>query len=169
MSPSEYFDVEPVDADTVANDLAALGYPGFAYLEYKRPKSPELVLLSALSCSYLQSREVEALPWLLLTYSDLNWPTLINAATAKRLQNKLGFVTCLARKVAESRGETDIAEVLRNQERVLERSRLLVEDTLCNDSLTLSERRWLESNRTDDAKNWRLLTDVSPEHLSYAF
>ena len=102
-------------------------------------------MLSALSSDCLESRASEALPWLLLTYSDLDWSNLINAAQEKRLQNKLGFVTCLARKVAERRGKTHITEVLRSQERVLERSRLLEEDTFCNDSLTQAERRWLEN------------------------
>lgn len=68
----------------------------------------------------------------MLRYPDLDWPTLINTAKAMNLQNKLGFVTRLARKVAES-GETDKANFLRNQEKVLERLRLLLEDTLCND------------------------------------
>lgn len=86
----------------------------------------------------------------------------------KALQNKLGFVTCLARKVAERRGQMDTADFLRSQERDLERFRLIVEDTFCNDSLTLAERRWLETNRTAEAKHWRVLTDLSPEHLTYA-
>ncbi|HEV8366922.1 MAG TPA: hypothetical protein VGQ39_03135 [Pyrinomonadaceae bacterium] len=151
MSPPRFFDVQPVDASTLASNLALLGYPGFAYLKSEGKKKPEEVLLSALSSDYLEGRAAEALPWLLVRYTDLDWPSLINTANAKGLQNKLGFLTCLARRVAEMRGETDKAAVLRNQERVLERSRLLAEDTFCNDSLTLSERRWLETNRTDDA------------------
>jgi hypothetical protein len=108
------------------------------------------------------------LPWLLLRYPDLDWPTLINTANAKGLQNKLGFVTCLARRVAERLGETEEADFLRNQERVLEGSRVLVEKSFCHDSLTLVEKRWLETNRSDDAKHWKLLTDLSPEHLNHS-
>lgn len=85
------------------------------------------------------------------------------------LQNKLGLVICVARKVAEKRGENTKAKFLRKQEEALERSRLFFEDTLCNDSLTQAERRWLVTNRTDEAKYWRVLTNLSPEHLSYAF
>ncbi len=168
MSTFGYCDVHPVDASTLASDLASLGYPGFAYLKSKRRKNPEEVLLSALSSHCLESRAAEALPWLLLTYPNLDWPTVINTAEAKHLQNKLGFVTCLARKVAERRGETDTADFLLSKEKVLESSRLMVEDTFCNDSLTLAEKRWLESNRPDEAKHWRVLTDLSPKHLSYA-
>ena len=160
--------VQPKDANTLAMDLAALGYPGFAYLKSKRKKNPGEVLLSALSAKCLESRVAEALPWLLLQYPELDWNSLIRAAKARDLQNRLGLVTCVARRVAEKRGENNKAELLRKQERVLERSRLFLEDTLCNDSLTQAERRWLETNRPDEAKLWRVLTDLSPEHLSYA-
>lgn len=160
--------VQPKDANTLAMDLAALGYPGFAYLKSKRKKNPGQVLLSALSAKCLETRVAEALPWLVLTYSELDWGSLVSAAKLRDLQNKLGLVTCLARELAEKRGETNKAALLREQERVLERSRLFLEDTLCNESLTQAERRWLETNRPDEAKYWRVLTDLSAEHLRYA-
>jgi len=50
----------------------------------------------------------------------------------------------------------------------LERSRLVWEDTLCRESLSQAERRWLEVHRPEDAKHWGVLTDLSPEHLKYA-
>lgn len=160
--------VQPKHANTLAMDLSALGYPGFAYLKSKRKKNPGEILLSALSAKCLESRVAEALPWLLLQYPDLDWDSLIIAAKTRDLQNRLGFVTTLARRVAEKRGENNKAELLRKQEQVLERSRLFLEDTLCNDSLTQAERRWLKTNRPPDAKHWRVLTDLSAEHLSYA-
>jgi transcriptional regulator with XRE-family HTH domain len=161
--------VQPTDAKTHAMDFAALGYPGFAYLKSKRKrKNPGEVLLSALSAKRLESRVAEALPWLLLKYPDLDWDSLIRAAKARDLQNRLGLVTCVARRVAEKRKEKNKVELLCKQERVLERSRLFLEDTLCNDSLTRAEKRWLETNRPDEAKHWRVLTDLSAEHLSYA-
>lgn len=160
--------VQPKDSNTLAMELAALGYPGFAYLKSRRKKNPGEVLLSALSARCLESRVAEALPWLLLQYPDLDWESLVSAAKIKDLQNRLGLVTCVARKVADKRGEQNKAELLRKQERVLEPSRLFLEDTLCNDSLTNAERRWLETNRPDEAKHWRVLTDLSPDHLSYA-
>ena len=86
---------------------------------------------------------IEGLPWLLLEYPDLDWKLLISAAKLRDLQNRLGLVTCVARMLAEKLGEFDKAELLRVQE-TLERSRLLLEDTLCNDSLTQAERRWLK-------------------------
>jgi len=155
------------NSDAVAADVASLGYPGFAYLKSKRAKNPAEVLLSALSATRLESRVAEALPWLLLQYPDLDWDLLVSAAKLRDLQNKLGLVTCLARQLAEHRGEHDKAELLRKQETTLERSRLFLEDTLCNDSLTQTERRWLETHRSTEARHWRVLTDLSPEHLSY--
>ena len=161
--------VQPKDAKTLVTELAALGYPGFAYLKSKRKKNPGEVLLSALSAKCLETRVAEALPWLVLTYSDLDWESLVSAAKLRDLQNKLGLVTCLARELAEKRGDTNKAARLRELENVLERSRLFFEDTFCNDSLTQAERRWLHENRPDEAKHWRVLTDLSPEHLSHAF
>ena len=48
--------VQPKDASTLAADSAALGYPGFAYLQAKRKKNPAEVLLSALSTKCLETR-----------------------------------------------------------------------------------------------------------------
>ena len=160
--------VQPTDSNGAAADLGCLGYPGFAYLQTKRRKNPAEVLLSALSARRLNPRVAEALPWLLLQFPDLDWKLLISAAKLRDLQNKLGLVTCLARILAEKRGEFEKAELLRSQEKILERSRLLMEDTLCNDTLTQAERRWLETNRPDEARHWRVLTDLSAEHLNYA-
>ena len=160
--------LQAADSNSSAADLGSLGYPGFSYLKTKRRKNPAEVLLSALSARRLDTRVAEALPWLLLEYPDLDWKLLISSAKLRDLQNKLGLVTCVARILAERRGEFEKAELLRAQEKTLERSRLFVEDTLCNDSLTETERRWLQTNRTDEAKHWRVLTDLSPEHLNYA-
>ena len=102
--------VQPKDANTLAMDLASLGYPGFAYLKSKRKKNPGEVLLSALSAKCLESRVTEALPWLLLQYPDLDWDSLVSAAKARDLQNRLGLVTCVARRVAEKRGEKNKSE-----------------------------------------------------------
>ena len=65
----------PVAASqALARDLAALGYPGFAYLRSRgaRLVNPAVVLLSALAQDDLEPRLVEALPWLLLRYWDLD-------------------------------------------------------------------------------------------------
>src|SRR4051794_40027653 len=115
MSAFGYFDVQPVDASTLANDLASLGYQGFAYLKAECKRNQALPWL-VLNCPNLdRSTTLQA-----LRVQRRKQPTLINTANAKDLQNKLGFVTCLARQVAERRGKTVKAEFLRNHERVLE-------------------------------------------------
>ena len=123
-------------------------------------------MLSALRADNLDSRLTEALPWVLLKHPDLNWEWLVRAAKVNDLQNKLGFITSVARRLAEKLGKHETVSLLREQESVLERSRLVREETLCHDSLTQSERRWLRSHRSAEAKHWNLLTDLSPEHLS---
>lgn len=166
MNKSDHFQFE--DNHTLASDLAALGYPGFSYLKSQRKSNPAEVMLSALSVKNLDARLTEALPWVLLEYPDLDWQWLVREAKLNDLQNKLGFLTNVARRLAEKLGNDDTAALLRNQESALEGSRLVKEETLCHDSLTQAERRWLKSNRTAEAKHWNLLSDLSPEHLTHA-
>ena len=51
---------------------------------------------------------------------------------------------------------------------VLDRSRLAKEDTLCHDSLTEAERKWLRVNRPPQAAHWNLLTDMKAENLPHS-
>src|SRR5712691_13031255 len=104
----------------------------------------------------LDSRLAEALPWVLLKHPDLNWEWLVRAAKVNDLQNKLGFVTNVARRLAEKLGNHETVSVLREQELVLERSRLVHEETLCHDSLTQSARHWLQTNKSNEAKHCNL-------------
>jgi hypothetical protein len=154
--------------DALASDLAALGYPGLTYLKSRRKRNPAEVLLTALMAENLETRLAEALPWLVLEHPDLDWEWMVRAAKVNDLQNKLGFVTNVARRLAEKVDKLETVALLREKESVLEKSRLAREDTLCHDSLTQAERRWLQSNRSDEAKHWNLLTDLTPEHLSHA-
>jgi transcriptional regulator with XRE-family HTH domain len=156
------------DDRALASDLAALGYPGLSYLKSRRKRNPAEVVLSALKTNNLDTRLAEALPWVLLEHPELDWRWLVSAAKVNDLQNKLGFLTNVARRLAEKLGKNETAMLLSAQESALERSRLVQEETLCRDSLTQAERRWLKANRSDEAKHWNLLTDLSPEHLSHA-
>lgn len=161
--------VRLADEDALALELASLGYPGLSHLRPARErKNPAEILLSALSARDLDSRLVEALPWVLLNHPELDWQWLVTAAKSSDLQNRLGFVTSVARRLAEMRGEPDKAALLGRREAELEQSRLDHEDTLCHDSLTESEKRWLRERRSEEAKRWGLLADLSPEHLPYA-
>lgn len=157
------------DEGKLASELAALGYPGLSHLKSRgRKKNPAELLLSALSKDNLDSRLVEALPWVVLKFPDMNWRWLANAAKAGDLQNRLGYVTSVARRLAELRGERERAALLASEESALERSRLVREDTLCHNSLTEAEKKWLRKNRPPEARHWRLLTDLRPEQLDHA-
>ena len=151
-----------------AADLAALGYPGFAYLRTNVKKNPAGVLLDALNEPNLDARVAEGLPWLGLTYPDMDWDWLVRNAKVRDRQNRLGFAVSLAAEVAESRSDNDRARKLRECLKALERSRLAVEDTFCHDSMTQTERQWLREHRSAIAAHWNLLTDMKGEHLAYA-
>jgi hypothetical protein len=154
----------------LARDLAALGYPG---LEYLRPtkwkvKNPAEVLLTALANDNLESRLVEALPWLMLNYAPLDRDWLVREAKVRDLQNRVGYVTTLARRLAEKAGANEKAEVLKELETSLQPSVLAREDTLCRATAPEAERRWLREKQSDEAKRWNVLTDWTENVLRYA-
>jgi hypothetical protein len=158
-----------VDAESLARDLAGLGYPGFAYLRPRKwkPKNPSDVLLAALAQDDLEARAVEALPWLVVKYWPLDRDWLVREAKLRDLQNRLGFVVSLARRLAERAGDRQKARALNELEADLERSRLAREDTLCNASMPEPERRWLAEHRPEEAKHWNVLTNWTGDALRY--
>jgi transcriptional regulator with XRE-family HTH domain len=165
--PSEAAPVPSRTHDFTA-DLAALGYPGFAYLRTKVQKNPAGVLLDALNEPNLDARVAEGLPWLTLTYVDMDWDWLVRNVKVHDRQNRLGFAVSLASEVAESNNDSERARKLRQCLQVLESARLAREDTFCHDSLTQAERKWLREHRSPVAAHWNLLTDMKGEHLAYA-
>ncbi len=152
----------------LAKKLASLGYEPLAYLERKTKANPAEVLLEALRRPQLESRLTEALPWVALTYPDLNWDWLVERAKVHDVQNRLGYVLSLARQLAEESPNPALANTLREEERRLERSRLAEEGTLCQDAMTQVERRWLKDNRPANAAHWNLLTNLRADDLPYA-
>jgi transcriptional regulator with XRE-family HTH domain len=167
--PTTEADLSTVTSDELAHELSRLGYPGFAYLRGGKIKNPGEVLLEALAQPELDSRIAEALPWLLLNYSGLDSEWLLTQARLLNLTNRLGFMVDLARRVAERNGETESSryQALARLADSLRRSRLDIEDTLGQESLTTAERRWLRANRPADAEFWHLLTNWRPEFLQF--
>lgn len=152
------------------NEVSALGYPGFAYLKARvKERNPAETLVEALSQTSLESRVVEALPWLLLTYWDMNLGWLVKEAKLNNLQNRLGFVESLAEEVSKrsSSGDEERNRALSELRNMLEKSRLAHEDTFLKPVNTEVEREWLRENRSDEARHWNLLTNWRPEHLQY--
>ena len=161
-------DRSPLGSSDVAQSLAALGYEPLGYLRARRPLNPAEVLLRALGHADLEARVAEGLPWVLLRYPDLDWRWLVREARLADLQNRLGFLVCLARQLAERHHHEPLAALLRQRETELERSRLAHEDTFCRASMTEAERRWLRTARPPEAAHWNLLTGLCAEHLRYA-
>jgi transcriptional regulator with XRE-family HTH domain len=160
----------PTEADDqrLTESLGKLGYPGFAYLRTRTPRThPFEVLLTALAQKRLDARVAEALPWVALKYAQPHsW--LVENARKFNLQNRLGFVVSLARQVAEMRQEGARATELSQLENLLDDSLLAKEDSFYRPPRTESERDWLRKNRTEDAVHWNLLTEMRLQHLQYA-
>lgn len=165
--PMEPADIDPLNDDELKADLGALGYPGFSYLRGKPTRNPTQLLFKALNRADLDTRVVEALPWLTSTFVDMDWDWLIRHVKVNDLQNRLGFVTKLASEFAKRSGDSARFERLAELQSLLHRSRLVREDTLCHDSMTNAERKWLRTNRPAEAKHWNLLTDLDVRHLPY--
>ena len=154
--------------DKLARQLSGLGYPGFAHLAALKA-NPAAVVLEALLQKDLEVRFAEALPWVLLTYPDLDWSWLVRHAKLQDAQNRLGFLVALAKNLTAGRPEFEPAlKQLTTVEQRLERARLAREDTLGRESMSTAERRWLETNRSPLARHWNLLTGLTPDQLSYA-
>ena len=153
------------DSSSLAAGLASLGYPGFRQLTGVQLHNPATILLAAVAAGDVEVRVLEALPWLAVQYHNLDWEWLIREAKVRDVQNRLGFIVMLARQVAEKRGDVVAAGRLHQVEEILDRSRLVREDTLCQESLSEAERRWLRQTRPTEASHWNLLTGLKAQLL----
>lgn len=158
---------EPTQKRDFAAELGGLGYPEFSYLSPTTRPNPAEVLLGALGESDLDARVAEALPWLALTYLDLDWDWLVQNAKLHHLQNRLGFVVSLASELAAGTNEGQCPSKLQQYLEILERARLSDEDTFCHGSMSQAERAWLRNRRSSTAAHWNLLSDMKAEQLSY--
>jgi hypothetical protein len=155
--------------DELQRKLAALGYPGFEHVRSKAVSNPAEVVLNAVVEPDLDTRLTEALPWVLSTYTDLNWEWLRDRAKLNNAQNRLGYLVHLAEQTARALPEGQSAvRVLSRWENELEEARLAREGTLCRDSMSEPERNWLRANRPEAAAHWSLLTGLTTEQLPYA-
>lgn len=166
--PLKIDNIDAWDSARLAVALAGLGYPGFRHLRAKTRDNPAAVVLAAIAASDVEVRVIEALPWIILGYGDLDWDWLIPESKLRDVQNRLGFLITLARRLAQKRGSPEAEGRLRQVEERLERARLVREDTLCQRSLTPAERRRLRRMRSSDARHWNLLTDLDSQSLPYA-
>lgn len=159
--------LRPATNGKFVKDLAALGYPGYSHVKPSALKNPVQVVITALCADNLEGRLVEALPWVLLKFSDMQWKELVEIAKLKDRQNRLGFLTSLARQLAEKSGDPRNTEKFKRREALLERSRLAKEDTLCRAQMTNAEKRWVLSTRSEDAARWNILSNLSVDYINY--
>jgi transcriptional regulator with XRE-family HTH domain len=152
--------------DQLAADLGALGYPGYGYLQ-SQPRNPAEVLFDALDRPDLDARLVEALPWLPLRYSNMDWNWLTTRAKVHNRQNRLGFVVALSAKVAKKQAKRDVAKRLSQVVKTLEEGRLAKTDTLCQESWPPSQRKFAHKQRSVLATHWKLDTRLTEENLAY--
>jgi transcriptional regulator with XRE-family HTH domain len=161
--------VRGVPPDELQRQLASLGYPGFEHVRFKAVSNPAEVVLHAVVKPDVDPRLVEALPWVLSAYTDLNWEWLRDRAKWNNAQNRLGYLVHLAEQIARAwPGRQGAVQVLSRWEQELEEARLAREGTLCRDSMPEAERTWLRSNRPEAAVHWSLLTSLTAGQLPYA-
>ena len=89
-----------MDSAQFVSKRGGLGYPGFLPVAEPVLMEPGRLMFEAIKSNDLEVRVIEALPWVLLRYFDLDWEWLIAEAIKHGLQNRLGFITTLARQVA---------------------------------------------------------------------
>jgi hypothetical protein len=155
----------------LASQLSLLGYPGFAYLNTSTISAVNVIefLLLAISTDSLDVRSIEALPWVLLEYWQLDFKGLVEASVKQRQQNRLGFLVNLARRVSDGISNSRRTNKLRELECSLNDVR---EDRECGwmrSPINDAEKRWMLQHRSKEARHWRVLTSLSPEHLDYDF
>jgi transcriptional regulator with XRE-family HTH domain len=126
--------------DVSPNDLqrrfAALGYPGFEHVRSGAVTNPAEAVLNVVVKRDLDTRLVEAVPWVLSTYADLDWDWLRDHAKLRNAQNRLGYLVHLAGETSRTTPARESAvEVLSRWRMELEEARLAGEGTHCRDSM----------------------------------
>lgn len=172
----------------LAADLGALGYPPFAGGPPRRARNPAAVILAILSPAQVAPNVMNAVPWVLLSYPDLDRAWLVDEVRRRNLQNRLGFLTDLALDLARARAAReerpeqraqdgaradddgaparDVLHALDALRAGLEESRLANAGTLAR-VLTSTERQFFEEHRGAAARHWNLYTGLTVAQLPY--
>lgn len=155
----------PLDPSELTAQLAGFAYPGFTYLQKPtQPINPAAAVAGALVHSDLDPRLVEALPWVLSAFPELDWHWLNAQCRLTNQQNRLGYLVLLARDLAQLRVPPELVNALSQ----LEASRLAQESTLCRESMPAAERTWVRQHRPAAAAHWNLLTTLTADQLTHA-
>lgn len=160
--PPALAELDGQDAD-LAGDLGALGYPPFADGRPRRARNPAAVVLAIVSPPQVAPNVMNAVPWVLLTFPDLDAAWLLDEVRRRNLQNRLGFLVDLALELARGREGLEALESLRAE---LETSRLANPGTLAR-VLAPAERQFFEEHRGAAARHWNLYTGLAAAQLPY--
>ena len=152
---------QPLAGDRSTVAMGTLGYDGFSYLREQQSTNPAEVLVRTLGADQVDARVVEALPWLVRTYADMDWEWVVSRAKQADLQNRLGFVVSVARGLAEAASDAQTTATLRALEARLENSRLQKQDAFGRPSMTHAEERWLQEHSSPEAKHWNMLSTLT--------
>ena len=159
-------DFRKIGPDDLQRELASLGYPGFEHIRARSPRNPAEVIFRVVGQRDLDTRLVEALPWVLATYPDLDWPWLRDRIKLGNLQNRLGYLIHLAEGTASALPDRrEAVPVLAEWRREMDLARPVSEDTLCRESMPGAERAWVRAYRPAAAAYWGLLTTLTAEQL----
>jgi transcriptional regulator with XRE-family HTH domain len=151
--------------DQLAAEFGVLCYPGYSHL-HGTQRNPAELLLDALDRPELDARLVEALPWLPLHYPNMNWEWTTAEAKLRNRQNRLGFMTALARNLAIQLGQKQVADNLAKALRPLEEARLAKVDTLCQESWPPSQRQFAHKHRSKLPALWNLDPRLTEDDLA---
>ena len=155
----------PLDPRELTAQLASFAYPGFTHMKKaSKPMNPAVLLAGALAHPDLDARLVEALPWVMSKFHDLDWDWLYAQCRLENQQNRLGYLVSLAMRLAKPGAEVVLTKALSE----LERSRLAVEGTLCRESMSAAERTWTRKHRPAEAAHWNVLTTLTVDQLTHA-
>ena len=155
------------DENALSSNIAALGYPKFSYLKKSVKVNPALVLIAALKLDDLDGRIVETLPWLIFRFADMNWMAIFRHAKMHDAQNRLGLLLSLADHLAVRDDDFEKQKILKGLTSDLKKSCLVREDSFRRNSLTETEKNWLKTNRSKEARFWKVLSNLSVENLDY--
>jgi transcriptional regulator with XRE-family HTH domain len=162
-------EVSETSSEFLARKLAGLGYPPYEHLRTGPPANPAAVVLEAVSSNRVDPRVMEAMPWVLVRYPELEWNWLVKNSKLKNVQNRLGFLVAVSRELVKQQPDSAAADAsLANAEVELERARLAAETTLGRERMPAAEREWLRANRPSQAAHWNVLTTMTADRLRHA-
>ena len=152
------------DSNFLDSQFAALGYPKFSHLKKSRSIkkiNPALVLITALQKDDLDSRTLEALPWSIYNFAEMDWSKIIRETKLADAQNRLGFLISPAYEKSKQTNDEYKKQIFKELLSKLEKSRLYEEDSFRRETLTKTEKAWLKKTDQGKRRFWRVLTNLT--------